>query len=62
MSADIVSTVMLMIAARTQQSVQIAVMRKSHQMEASMLQMLDDVTAKSAPAPAGQGQSIDKRA
>ena len=61
MSADIVSTVMLTLASRTQQLVQIAVLRKSQQMQADMLQMIDDVT-KSAPAPAGQGQAVDKRA
>jgi hypothetical protein len=61
MSADIVSTVMLTIASRTQEGVAIAVLRKSHQIDEAMLQMIDDVT-RAAPAPAGQGQAIDKRA
>jgi hypothetical protein len=36
-------------------------MRKRHQMDQAMLQMIDDVT-RSAPLPTGQGQAVDKRA
>lgn len=62
MSADIVSAVMLSIAGRTQQGVQVAVMRRAHQMEAQVLQMIDDVTA-TAPQPAPVATSrVDKRA
>ena len=61
MSADIVSTVVLTLASQTQQSVGIAVMRKRHQLDQAMLQIIDDVT-RSAPPPTGQGQAVDKRA
>ena len=62
MSADIVSTVVLTLATQTQQSVGIAVMRKRHQMDQAMLQMIDDVTRSVPPLPTGQGQAVDKRA
>ncbi len=62
MSADIVSTVMLALATRTQELAQIAVLRRSNQMQADMLQMIDDGTAR-APAPAASsGHRVDKRA
>lgn len=60
MSRDIVSSVVLSIASRTQQGVQVAVMRRAQKMQAEMLQMIDEVTA-AAPPPA-PGHSIDRRA
>lgn len=59
MSADIVSTVMLSLASRTQQSVQIAVMRRASQMQQDMLKMIDD--APVGP-PSQSSHQVDKRA
>jgi hypothetical protein len=61
MSADIVSTVMLTLASQMQQSVGIAVMRKRHQMDQAIVQMIDELT-RTAPPPSGQGLTVDKRA
>jgi hypothetical protein len=62
MSTDIVSAVMLSLAARTRQSVEVAVIRRARQMDANLLQMIDDVTAATPqPAPASS-QRVDKRA
>lgn len=63
MSTDVVSTVMLSIASRTQQGVQIAVMRRAHQMETNMLQMIDDTmaSARQASAPSPSSRALDRR-
>ena len=62
MSSDVVSAVMLSVASRTQQSVEVAVIRRARQSDANLLQMIDEVTA-AAPQPAASGhQRIDKRA
>lgn len=49
--------------AGTRQLMQIAVLRKGHQMDMALVDMIDEVTSK-APAPAapGTGQVVDKRA
>lgn len=52
-----------LLAARstgTQQSIAIAVLKKQHEMDMSLLQMVDQV-ARSAPSP-GQGTRVDKLA
>jgi len=62
MSTDVVSAVMLSVASRTQQSVEVAVIRRARQSDANLLQMIDDVTA-SAPQPTPpSSQHVDKRA
>jgi len=63
MNSDLTSLLMTMQQSRTQQSAQIAVIRKSNEMDMALADMIDD-TMKSAPAPApqGQGRVIDKRA
>jgi hypothetical protein len=55
------ASILAMRAQQTQQLVQIAVMKKSHEMEMSMVNMLDQAV-RSAPAPQGQGTRVDKRA
>lgn len=49
--------------AGTRQLMQIAVLRKGHQMDMALVDMIDEVTSK-APAPAapGTGQVVDRRA
>jgi hypothetical protein len=49
-----------LMAARTQQLTQIAVLKKQHEMELDLISRLTEV-AKSAPAP-GTGQHVDKLA
>ena len=60
MSVDPMSIIALR-AAQTQQLVQIAVVKKAHEMEMSVVNMLDQAV-RSAPAPARQGAVVDKRA
>lgn len=63
MANDLAAQLIGMRTAATRQLVQYAVLKKSHQMEAAMLQMIDEVT-QNAPAPAtpGSGRIVDKQA
>ena len=46
-----------------QQAAQIAVMRKQHEMETALIDVVDEVTSKSPPpAPPGTGLVVDKQA
>lgn len=58
---DVTTQLLAMRMAGTQQAAQMAIIKKNHEMEMSLLTMLADV-AKSAPAPSGQGLVVDKRA
>ncbi|MBI4923743.1 MAG: hypothetical protein HY834_18550 [Devosia nanyangense] len=58
---DAVAQLLAMKTAGTQQLAQIAVMRRAHQMDMQLIEMIDGVTSQ-APAPAGQGRIVDKRA
>lgn len=58
---EVAAQLMAMRMAGTQQAAQMAMIRKNHEMEMSLVNMIADV-AKSAPAPAGQGLVVDKRA
>jgi hypothetical protein len=58
---DITSQLLTMRAAGTQQAAQIAILKKSHEMEMSLINMIAEV-AQSAPPPSGQGLVVDKRA
>ena len=55
------ASIIAMRAAQTQQLVQIAVVKKAHEMEMTLVNMLDQAV-RSAPPPAGQGNVVDKRA
>jgi len=57
---DVAETMINLQAVRTQSLVQIAVMKKSHQMQMDLINMLSEV-ARSAPPP-GQGTRVDKSA
>jgi hypothetical protein len=59
--SDVATQLLSMRMAGTQQAAQMAILKKNHEMEMSLVNMLADV-AKSAPAPAGQGLVVDKRA
>ncbi|MEP7239799.1 MAG: hypothetical protein ABI697_02830 [Devosia sp.] len=61
MDFDLTSQAVSMISARTQTLVQIAVLRKSQQMQQDLLETLGVATPRTAPA-AGQGRLVDKTA
>lgn len=59
--ADVAAQLMAMRMGATQQAASMAIMKKNHEMEMSLVNMVADV-ARSAPAPSGQGLVVDKRA
>ena len=58
---EIAAQLVAMRMAGTQQAAQMAMLKKSHEMEMSLVNMIAEV-AKSAPAPSGQGLVVDNRA
>jgi hypothetical protein len=58
MDMDLTSQLLAARSQGTQHSIAIAVLKKSHEMEMSLIQMVDSV-ARSAPPP-GQGTKVDK--
>lgn len=61
MNADVTAQLLSMQQGKTQLLAQLAVIKKSHEMEMALVDMLDQAT-RPAPAPAGQGTFVDKRA
>jgi hypothetical protein len=60
MNTDIATQLISARAASTQQQAMIAIVKKNHEMQMSLISMLDDV-ARAAPPP-GQGTRVDKLA
>lgn len=60
MNTDLATNLLTVRASATQHSVQIAVVKKAHEMEMDLINSLMQ-TALSAP-PAGQGRLVDKQA
>lgn len=60
MESDLSVALMAAQSASTRQSVQMAVVKKNHEMEMALVQMVDEV-ARAAPPP-GQGKAVDKLA
>ncbi|MDB5622890.1 MAG: hypothetical protein JWR39_1453 [Devosia sp.] len=60
MNTDLATQLLTSRAAATQQTVQLAVLKKSHEMESDLVAML--AQAVQAAPPAGQGLTVDKRA
>ena len=60
MDTDLASSLMTARTAQTQQSVQIAVFKKSHDMQTQLLDML--LQPAQAVLPPGQGTQVDKTA
>lgn len=60
MNADLSTQMLAMNTIKTQNSVQIAVFKKQHDMQAELLNTLTQSAV--APAPPGQGIRIDKQA
>lgn len=60
MEADLASTLIAARSGMTQQSVQLAVLKKNHDMQTQLLDMLLQPTQ--AVLPPGQGTQVDKSA
>lgn len=58
---DLVSMAQSLQLGKTQFMAEIAVLKKSHEMDAALIDMIAKV-ADSAPPPSGQGRIVDKRA
>jgi hypothetical protein len=58
---EVAAQLMAMRMAGTQQAAQMAIIKKNHEMDMGLVNMIAEV-ARSAPAPAGQGLVVDKRA
>lgn len=61
MDTDLAATMVGMTAAKTQTLAQYAIMKKQHQMETSLIDMLASA-AKTAPPDEGIGLVVDKTA
>ncbi len=61
MASDIATQLITLNTQQTQALATIAVMRKRHQMDMAIVDMIDAVTSK-APASLGQSQAVDKTA
>ena len=61
MSDDLATQMVSLSAEQTRTSANIAVIRKRHEMDMALINMIDEVTSK-APAPTGQGSRVDKTA
>lgn len=57
---DVTSQLLAMRMAGTQQAAQMAMVKKNHEMEMALINMVAEV-ARSAPAPSGQGLVVDRR-
>jgi hypothetical protein len=63
MAEDLTVQLLSMQQAGGRELAQIAVMRKQHEMEMAVVDMIDDVSSKAPPpAPQGTGLVVDKRA
>lgn len=63
MAEDLTTQLLSLHQAGGQQAAQIAVMRKQHEMETALIDVVDEVTSKSSPpAPPGTGLVVDKQA
>lgn len=58
MESDLATSLITARTATTQQSIALAVVKKSHDMQMALVEMIDE-TARSAPPP-GQGTVVDK--
>lgn len=59
MDVELATAATSMLAAKTQNAMQIALLKKQHEMEMSVVNLLAE--AVQAPPPAGMGTIIDKR-
>ena len=61
MDMDVTTQLLAMRAGATQQAAQMAMVKKNHEMEMQLVNMVAEAV-RSAPAPTGQGLVVDKRA
>jgi iron-sulfur cluster repair protein YtfE (RIC family) len=59
---DLSTSLLTARTAQTQHSVQIAVLKKTHEMQTELLNALTSATQTQAPPPPGQGLVVDKSA
>jgi len=63
MAEDLTIQLLAMQQASSRELAQIAVMRKQHQMEQAVVNLIEEVSSKAPPpAPAGTGLVVDKQA
>ena len=62
MNTDLSTNLLTAQTAMTQNSVQIAVLKKAHEMESNLLNALMQTALTPPPAPPGQGLKVDKQA
>ena len=63
MAEDLTLQLLTLQQSGTRELAQIAVMRKEHQMDMAVVDMIDEVTSKvPPPAPPGTGLVVDKQA
>ncbi|MCD7061302.1 putative motility protein [Pelagibacterium xiamenense] len=61
--SDVAATAVALTQAQTQHTAQILMLKKQHEMQQSMIDMLaQSVEAAKPPAPSGQGTVVDKSA
>jgi len=60
MNTDLAAMLVAARTAATHQSLEVAMVKKAHEMEMNLVSMLE--AAVKAPAPAGQGLLVDKSA
>jgi len=60
-TVDVTAQILALRMAGTQQAAQMAILRKNHEMEMSLVNMVAEAV-RPAPAPTGQGLVVDKRA
>lgn len=61
MDTDLTMQLLNLQTGRTQTLAQISIIKKNHEMEMELVNMIDQAT-QPAPAPVGQGTMVDKRA
>lgn len=62
MTADLASTALGLQMEAVRHSAQIAILKKSHEMEMSVVSLLADAAKIQPPAPEGMGRVVDKSA
>lgn len=62
MNTDLSTNLLTAQTAMTQNSVQIAVVKKAHEMESNLLNSLMQTALNPPPPPPGQGLRVDKQA
>lgn len=61
MSMELAGPILAAKQAATQHTAQLKILKQQHDMQMSLINMIDKV-ARSAPAPEGQGTQVDKTA